>query len=641
MSTVNQDGGAWTIKSGALNIRVDSRTLALEMGLDGSQAWTTTSDDGHDLVVLNGESTQEISLASAAHIDVAEYCAGDLHGVRVNIRGFGGIDLSLALIVAADIVTHEAVVRLVPIEDPQDLIEEIHYPRSLELGATGDGALHVIPCMQGALLPPDWPGEITWWWKGLTYTRAVYMPWFGAIRPRAGYLGIQETPYDAGQHLVHPAGGPTSLGPKWFPSMGKIGYARQMRYVLFDDGDHNSLVHRYRDYVDALGNLRTLESKALQNLGVGQLQGTTIAAASTMRHTQPDSYYYNADNIEANHAFTSFADTAAGLKRFAEVYPNDRVVVHLDGWGTRGYDNLHPDILPPCPDAGGWEGFKAVADQCKELGWLFATHDNYSDFYQDAATYSDDLAQQGDAKGDIPKKAWWSGGAQAFLCSKNALGYVRRNFQEILDRGVPLTATYIDVLSIWEMIECYHPDHRMTRKECAEARAEVFAWVRSKGIVLSSEEPTDWSAPYLDFCYWAPLALAEDLFDGLPVGTPAPLFNGVYHDCVVTPWNMSAVGSMTQADAFLYALSFGGIALVNSPDRTGPWGEGELERAKILADVHRQTGFATMERHELVEADGSVRATTFGGGETVEVDFDAKRYRVEGVDGFDDGWKDA
>ena len=58
MSTVNQDGGAWTIKSGALNIRVDSRTLALEMGLDGSQAWTTTSDDGHDLVVLNGESTQ-------------------------------------------------------------------------------------------------------------------------------------------------------------------------------------------------------------------------------------------------------------------------------------------------------------------------------------------------------------------------------------------------------------------------------------------------------------------------------------------------------------------------------------------------------------------------------------------------------
>ena len=37
---------------------------------------------------------------------------------------------------------------------------------------------------------------------------------------------------------------------------------------------------------------------------------------------------------------------ALAAKGFANAY------VHLDGWGLRGYDNLHPDILPPCPDAG-------------------------------------------------------------------------------------------------------------------------------------------------------------------------------------------------------------------------------------------------------------------------------------------------
>ena len=32
--------------------------------------------------------------------------------------------------------------------------------------------------------------------------------------------------------------------------------------------------------------------------------------------------------------------------------------LHLDGWAQPGYDNQHPDYLPACKEAGGWEDMK-------------------------------------------------------------------------------------------------------------------------------------------------------------------------------------------------------------------------------------------------------------------------------------------
>ncbi len=448
-------------------------------------------------------------------------------------------------------------------------------------------------------------------------------------------MAILETPYDGGMHLEHPAGGPTQVGPKWHPSMGGLGYARQVRYTLFTDADHNDFTARYREFVRADGRLKTLETKATEVPRVRELEGVTMAAASIMRNRQPGCHRYNAEQPERNRSMNSFADCVAGLRRFSDAYDSDRVVVHLDGWGTRGYDNLHPDILPPCPEAGGWDGFRAVADVCDGYGWLFCTHDNYIDYYLDAATHSDDLSIH-DATGVVPKKAWWSGGAQAFLCEQNALGYVRRNYEEILRGDVKLSATYIDVFSIMELVECFHPDHRQTREECGRARAACFDWVRSRGMVLSSEEPTDWSVPYVDFYDWAPIQQQLGLFEGDIVGIPVPLFNGAYHDCAVTTWNLDGEDA---AMHFLYALSFGGAPIINNPDRAAAFGPGELERARRLADVHRQTGFASIQRHDLLTADGSERMTEFAGGEIVHVDLAEQRYRLEGVTGAPTGWQ--
>lgn len=641
MSAVTEANGIWTITAAGSTVCFDSGSFDFSMQRSGGRPWRMERDDSRDLTLRHGDTTTNVSLASAARREVREYATGSLRGIRVELRGFEAsgrsFDVTIAIIVAIDILNGDVVTRIVPVSDDEKSLREMQYPRAFTLDAVGPGVYHVVPSRQGFLLPPDWPHPVDWMWIGLANTTGIYLPMWGAMRPGDSYVAILETPFDGGFQLDHPAGGPTRICTKWHPSLGSIRYARQIRFSLLEGSDYNDIIHRYREYVRADGRLKTLETKATEVPRVSELEGTTIATTHTLYHNQPDAHYYDPNNPERNHQLNPFADCAEGLQRFAKQYDSDRVVVHLDGWGSRGYDNLHPDIFPPCPEAGGWEGFKSVADVCDENGWLFATHDNYIDFYQDAASYTDDLAVW-DENGDVPKKAWWAGGAQAFLCEQNALGYVQRNFEEILREGVKLTSTYIDVFSIVEPFECYHPDHPETREESIRARAACFNWVRSKGIVLSSEEPTDWSIPYIDFCYWAPLQQSKGLMRGELAGIPIPLFNGIYHDCIVTPWQLTQADEVSDVDQFLYALSFGGCPMVGNPDRKGAFPAGSLERAKILADVHRQTGFAPIERHELLVPDGSRRLTTFADGASVEIDLRKQQYRLEGLKRMKKKW---
>ena len=59
--------------------------------------------------------------------------------------------------------------------------------------------------------------------------------------------------------------------------------------------------------------------------------------------------------------------------------------VSSSGWlGTAGYDNQHPDYLPACKEAGGWEDMKELADTMHKCGYMFGIHDQYRDFYKAA-----------------------------------------------------------------------------------------------------------------------------------------------------------------------------------------------------------------------------------------------------------------
>lgn len=92
----------------------------------------------------------------------------------------------------------------------------------------------------------------------------------------------------------------------------------------------------------------------------------------------------------------------------------------------------------------------------------------------------------------------------------------------------------------------------MTRRECFDRRAECFEYLLSHGILSSSEEVSDWAVPSLIFCHYAPYDFQMRSPNEPRQGVPVPLYNLVYHDCVIEPWMMERV--VDGDDYMLYAL---------------------------------------------------------------------------------------
>ncbi len=213
--------------------------------------------------------------------------------------------------------------------------------------------------------------------------------------------------------------------------------------VFWTRGNYVDLAKRYRKYAIESGHFVSLKEKIARNPLVGRLIGTPVVHTSILYHIQPASSYYDKKDPAKNHQLVTFDARAAELRALAGKGV-ERAYVHLDGWGLRGYDNLHPDVLPPCPEAGGWEGMKRFADACDGLGYVFAIHDQYRDYYLDGPTYNPRHGVMTEGGGRSFDSTWY-GGVQTFLCSSLAPGYVRRNHSEILAHGVKMRGAYLDV----------------------------------------------------------------------------------------------------------------------------------------------------------------------------------------------------
>ena len=313
-----------------------------------------------------------------------------------------------------------------------------------------------------------------------------------------------------------------------------------------------------------------------------------------------------------------------------------KMYLHLDGWAEPGYDNHHPDYLPACIEAGGWEGMKSLVDTMHRLGFMFGIHDQYRDYYLDAPTFDPAYATML-PDGTYPQHARWAGGPQTYLCGTQAPYYVRRNFTEILSHGIKLDGTYLDVFTCNEGDECANPLHRMTRKECYEFRKNCFDWLLSKGILSSSEEVSDWSMQSLVFCHYAPYHFMLQTPGTPKDGIPVPLFNLVYHDCVIEPWMMDKLSDTE--DLMLYALLNGGAPYLIRDgayaNTDGSFSEGaalemkeNIRRCEVVAGLHEKVAKCEMVKHELLDDTGMKQRTTFSDGTTVTVDFAANHYEI-------------
>ena len=156
---------------------------------------------------------------------------------------------------------------------------------------------------------------------------------------------------------------------------------------------------------------------------------------------------------------------AADLARAAKYGLTDSFFIkHM--WQRWGYDYRLPDIFPPAEDPGG---FKLMREAARKTGILFCPHDNYTDIYPDADTYSYDLVCF--SFDGLPQRAWNNSWrlARSFRWAPHAIHpWVRRNaglLQEFCDPD----GVFIDVLT------CIPPFDYLDRSGRFHSKCETTA----------------------------------------------------------------------------------------------------------------------------------------------------------------------
>lgn len=616
-----EDADTWVIRGSRVQVTIHRNTLGI-IAERRAQPWRFAPSREGDLRISGPTGERSLRLASAANAEFTTYATGYSTGVKAVLSGYpdgtNRADLTLTLLITLDGPDEDLLCEVLA-TDGAHRVRELRWPGAIMAGSFD---ATVVPFMQGMLLPKDWP-EKTWLYDSLSFGRGLYMPWWGHLFGDDGLLTILETPDDAGCDFEHPAHGPTRLGPRWVSSLGRWAYSRRARFCLLDSDGYLAMAKRYRQHVMGMGHFVSLREKIARNPRVGELVGTPVIHTSILYHIQPDSSYYSKDNPAQNHQLVTFDARRAELERLASNGVR-RAYLHVDGWGFRGYDNLHPDVLPPSLEAGGWAGMKRFADACDRLGFVFAIHDQYRDYYLDAASYDERHAVHDEAN-KFQIHATWYGGKQTLLCSRFAPGHVRRNHQAILAQDVKLRGAYLDVFSVVPPDECHAPEHPVTRGDCLRHRGEALDSVRNWGGVVSSEEPSDWSIPHLDLVHHGPYSLNPNPGKGPAMGIPVPLFNLVYHDALLTPWSLdrSAWGIPEKDLGFLHGLGNAGLPYLSLAP-----GEKERERVRTMCALHRRVGLLELTAHRFFDEVRQRQEFRYADGTVVTIDLGSDSYEI-------------
>ncbi len=623
-------------KSGRQKLIFDEKTLgfALEWE-DESWEW----DGGFRPRLLVGD--REIFFAEAGKKEHREIHNGVGDGILSRYSGFcvDGVEIGLEFetYVWMEASCGDVYFEWIPVRE-EGTVTKVFWPGPMAFDEKRRDWYTLVPERQGLLIPNDWPVEFGRRpFGGMLLTADMYMPWFSQIRENSGYIAIAVTPWNGSLVVDHPARGPyTHASMTWEPSLGRMDYRRILRYSFRRSCDYNEMCKIYRSYVFERGLAATLAEKAARLPSVDRLVGSAFVHKGIKTSVNPKSDFFDPKDPEKNNSLTRFSKRQQEAEEYAKAGVK-RVYLHLDGWAEPGYDNCHPDYLPACEAAGGWEGMRALAEAYHRHGYLFGIHDQYRDYYHEAPSYQEEYACHG-ADGSVPGHSHWAGGPQSYLCGSQAPYYVKRNFSKLRDQGVKLDGAYLDVFTCNEGDECASPEHRMTRRDCYAYRKQCFDYLISRGILPSSEEAADWSMGSLVFCHYAPYSFMLEQPGHPRKGMGLPLFNLVYHDCLIEPWMMESFPE--GEDYMLYALLNGGAPYLERdgayPNVDGAFTgdraftlEEKAARCAVVSGLHERVAKLEMTRHSFLSEDGRVQRSEFADGTRVTVDLGRGTYEIQ------------
>jgi len=143
---------------------------------------------------------------------------------------------------------------------------------------------------------------------------------------------------------------------------------------------------------------------------------------------------------------------------------------------------------------------------------------------------------------------------------------------------------------------------------------------------VSSEEPTEYLTRSLDLVHHAPYATYPNIGGGDACGIPVPLYNLVYHDSILVPWEMGDDGGwgIPKGDAaYLHCLLNTGLPYV--------WpgaDEDAIKRVREAAALARHCAHLEMTNHEFMDESRRIQRATYNDGTQITVNFETREYSI-------------
>jgi hypothetical protein len=495
-----------------------------------------------------------------------------------------------------------------------DMKSSLRYPHPF---VTEPGTYLVVPMNEGISYPVDDATVETR--KLIAYGgHGICMPFWGVTDGQQGYMVIIETPDDAAIQIAR-IDGRLCVAPEWEAQKGKFGYVRKLRYIFLDQGGHVAMCKRYRQHARQVGLLKTLDEKRRENSNVDLLIGAVNVwcwerdALAILR----DMKSHGIDRILWSN------------RQGPDVV---RAMNEIDGVLTSRYD-IYQDLMDP----------NVVKTQLRSV---------HPDWTQEA--WPADIML--DAKGDW-RKGWEVRGKDgkmypcAVLCDKQAPKYAAQRVPAELQTH-PYRCRFIDTTTASPWRECYHPDHPMTRSESRHWKMELLRYMSQEmHLVTGCETGHDAAVPFVHYFegmlslgpYRVPDAgrQMQKIWDEVPErvakyqlghGYRLPLWELVYHDCVVAQWywgdyNNKLPALWTKRD--LFNILYGTPPMFMFTRQFWEQNKGRFARSyQDVCTVARAVGYSEMTDHRFLTDDRSIQQTHFANGVVITVNFGDKPFRL-------------
>lgn len=441
------------------------------------------------------------------------------------------------------------------------------------------------------------------------------MPWIGVCDTARGigYMIIVETSDDGSLACPSfPVAGRDFAAPEihWGPSKGAFAYSRKLIYHFVPRGGYVAMAKRYRTYARQQGLIVPLAEKLKKNPNLERLFGA------------PDVW----------------GDGSLRFAREAKAAGVDKMLIH---------------------GRAAPEDMKAIND----LGYLTSEYDNYTDVTPLATNAAPDSSHD-----RIPENVVLKADGQrmtAWLTFDKKLQYMKRcpaRWVETAKQVVPkllakqpFLARFVDVTTAEDLYECYDPAHPLTRGQKRQCGEELLAFMRSQNLVIGGEHGIWWGVPQQDYiegmmsggyASWPAGHLIHpktkaDAFPGYGTwenyerygighATRLPLWELVFHDCVVSTWYwgdasdyllLAAPETTPKKDAF--NILYGTIPLLWA-NAEGSWPKHRdvfLRTYRNTCKLHEAVACAELLSHEWLTPDRAVQRTRFSDGTEVVVNF--------------------